>query len=134
MRAGAGGEERTPPCPGTGLRCAVGLSPLGRQRAQAGELGDGAGSWGAQTQPLGDQRGEKFISPSAAENVLSRKWLGEGDLIGEAGHRVLNAPLLPGGRNGRLNAGNDIRAMKTVLDGARDAESHRGSARWSRPR
>lgn len=35
-RVGAGGEERTPPCLGTGLRCAAGLSLHQRQRTPAG--------------------------------------------------------------------------------------------------
>lgn len=35
-RVGAGGEERTPPCLGTGLRCAAGLSLHRRQRTPAG--------------------------------------------------------------------------------------------------
>lgn len=58
VRVGASGEERTPPSPGTGLRCAAGLSLPGRHRAPAGELEKGLASRGFR-----DQKGKKFIFP-----------------------------------------------------------------------
>ena len=42
--------------------------------------------------------------------------------IRRAGHWVQKAPLLLAGRNGGLNARNDICAMKTLLDGGMDVE------------
>lgn len=80
------------------------------------------GSWrrgwllgGFRDQTLRDQRGKSSFSPSEAESVLTRKWLFEGDGIRKADHWVRKAPLLPSGRNGGLNARNDICAMKSVL-------------------
>lgn len=74
VRMGAGREERTPSCPGTGLRCAAGLSHPGRQRAR-GELETGLASWGFRDQPQRNQRGKSSFAPSEVESVLTRKWL-----------------------------------------------------------
>lgn len=81
--------------------CGWALPPGAAARSCRG-VGDGAGFLGVQTLAAGRSKGEKFISPSEAESVLTRKWLCEGDRIGEAGHWVLKAPLLPAGRNGGL--------------------------------
>lgn len=131
MRVGASGEERTPPNPGTGLRCAAGLSLPGRLRAPAGELEKGLASRGGGG-AFRDQKGKSSFFPSEAESVFTRKWLCGGDRTWKAGHWVQKAPRLLAGRSGGLNAGNDMCVMKTLLDGGRGSESHGNNERWSR--
>lgn len=57
-------EERTPPCPGTGLRCAAPLSLPGGSALLPGSWSRG---WllheGFRGQPLRLERGEKFLFP-----------------------------------------------------------------------
>lgn len=93
---GAGGEERTPLCPGTGFRYAAGLSLLGRQPARARALETGLVSRGFEGRAFRDQTtrakgGKVHLNPSEAESVLTRKWLFEGDRIRKAGHWVQKA-------------------------------------------
>lgn len=94
---GAGREERTPSCPGTGLCCAAGLFHAGRQRAP-GELEAGLASWGFRDRPQRNQRGKSSFPPSEVESVLTRKWLFKSGKLATGFKKPLCCP--PGGMEG----------------------------------
>lgn len=86
VRVGAGGEQRTPPCPGTGLPA--------RRRALAGDSETWPASPGVHRAQLPrEEKGVKFLPLCKAGSVLSRKWLCSQGRIRESSHRGPESPI-----------------------------------------